>query len=422
MPSVTIEQRPESRQTYMRISGVGRLLKKPEFRIAADSNEMLGPFGWKNQAIVNRTRQVLQGSDLILEVDPRLVSYIETGRAIEIVIEELGLSERILPPPLMAFPASNAPKHPDAIAYDAPPPAPPPLPPTPGTDEETQPVGGFRGNLQTPKVDLDILSQVIDEAGRTTLVNQTTEGDGHTTLVDPATEEDGSGGPGRETEGDGGAEGREGAPPEVIDDPGEERAKETSDELAIEPPVRGHNWKALAAAVVFGLILGFFAKYFADEYGPWPNGDAPSGGNNRKLALVQADAFAPLSEDLKQMPDKSPAGVAPDALPGIGPFSGNRGPIYFNQGVRKAHEGNKREAAYWYKRALLVVDPNVLAALGGAYMSGEGVPRDVRTGYQILRLAAGLGSETARGYIAEQLEHGAIPNAPPALARAFHSN
>jgi hypothetical protein len=420
MPSVTIEQRPESRQTYLRISGVGRLLKKPEFRIAGDSNETLGPFGWKNQAIVNRTRQALQGSDLILEVDPRLVSYIETGRAIEIGIEELGLSERILPPPLMAFPASNAPKHPDAIVYDAPPPLPPPRPPTPDADEETQPVGGFRAPSQTPNVNLDILSRVIEEAGQTTLVGQMTEEDGGTRRV--GQEIDGGRGvsPGGETEG-GEGNGGEDTPPEDIDGPGEKRTEETSGELPIEPPVRGYNWKALATAVVVGLILGFFAKYFADEYGPWPTGDAP-GGVNRKLALVQADAFAPLSEDLKQIPDKSPLGVAPDALPGIGPFSGNRSPIYFNQGVRKAQEGNKREAAYWYKRALLVIDPNVLAALGDSYISGAGVPRDVRTGYQFLRLAAGLGSESARGFLAEQLAHGAIPNAPPALARAFHPN
>jgi hypothetical protein len=411
MPSVSIEQKPESRQTYLRLSGVGRLLKKPEFRITTDSNEMLGPYGWKNQDIVNRTRQTLVGSDLILEIDPRLVSYIETGRAIEISVEELGFSDRILPPPLRAFPPSNAPMHPDAIVYGLESSAHPPiditLPPVRDTDE-TQPLGGVRDNDPQRRVNLDMLTKVIEEAGdHTRLVGQETEDHGEdnsgeqTVLVDDADQD-------------------RSAEPATESPPRSEAGDEDSGDVA-EPAPRGRNWKALTAAVLVGLVLGFCGKYFADEYGPWPNLDS-AGAITHKLAVVQADAFAPLSDDLKRLPVKSPLGVAPDALPGIGPFSGNRSPIYFNQGARKAQEGNKAEAAYWYKRALLTVDPNVLTALGDTYMSGEGVPRDTRTGYQLLRLAAGLGSEKARAYLVDRLESGSIPNAPPGMGHAFHPN
>src|SRR6202034_4039497 len=59
MPSITIEQNLESRQTYLRLKGVGYMLNDPKFSIIGDSNEMLGPAGWKNQDIANGALQCL---------------------------------------------------------------------------------------------------------------------------------------------------------------------------------------------------------------------------------------------------------------------------------------------------------------------------------------------------------------------------
>jgi TPR repeat protein len=174
----------------------------------------------------------------------------------------------------------------------------------------------------------------------------------------------------------------------------------------------------LAAAVGVGLIIGFFGKYITDEYSPWANQSA-SPQANRRIALLETDAFGPLAEDLKQVPDKSPAGLAPDAVPGIRPSSGNPGRTYFNHGGQKAREGNKAEATYWYKRSVLTIEPEALTFLGDAYLNGDGVPRDARTGYQLLRMAAGFGSERARSYLMDMLASNKIPDAPPTMAEAF---
>jgi hypothetical protein len=435
MPAVTIEQNLESRQTYLRLRGVGHLLNKPQYSIGGDSNEMLGPEGWKNHLIVNEARQCLDGRDLLLEIDSRLINYIEPGRAIEIQVGELKFAERIQPPHLMSFPSSRAPLPPGATVYDfvkssfvagaAPDPIlkkwedfeqsrPPRLP----DDEETRSPHEMQNDQRRPPFspDMEGLTQSILDG------EPLDSGDeaGHTVRIDPEEDEP------SEEPGDQGYT-RE-VPKDRVDDAEDEHDEgiapagdpEEDHEPAEDEPETAprRNWKTIAAAILVGLIIGFFSKYITDEYAPWPEQSTP-GATNRTIALLQTDAFGPLSEDLKRLPDKSPLGLAPDDLPEMKPLTINRGKSFFNYGATKASENKRDEAVYWYKRSVKMIEPDALTFLGDGYLNGDGVPRDARTGYQLLRLAAALGSEKARSYLVERLEAGHIPNAPATMGQAF---
>jgi hypothetical protein len=433
MPAVTIEQNLESRQTYLRLRGVGHLLNKPQYSIGGDSNEMLGPEGWKNHLIVNEARQCLDGRDLLLEIDSRLINYIEPGRAIEIQVDELKFAERIQPPHLMSFPSSKAPLPPGVTVYDfvkssfggGPP---DPLlkkwedfeqsrpPPRPRDDEETRSPHEIQNDQgrQPFTPDMDALTRnILDgeppDSGH--------EAD-HTKRVDPDDDEplDEDHGHTREVTED---------QIDVAEDEHDADAVPAGDlkedhepaEDAPETTPRS-NWKSIAAAIFVGLIIGFFCKYITDEYAPWPEQSTP-GATTRTVALLQTDAFGPLSEDLKKLPDKSPLGLAPDDLPEMKPLTINRGKSFFNYGATKALENKRDEAVYWYKRSVKMIEPDALTFLGDGYLNGDGVPRDARTGYQLLRLAAALGSEKARSYLVDRLGAGSIPNAPASMAQAF---
>jgi hypothetical protein len=415
MPAVTIEQNLESRQTYLRLRGVGHLLSKPQYSISGDSNEMLGPEGWKNQLIVNEARQCLDGRDLLLEIDSRLINYIEPGRAIEIQVGELKFAERILPPHLMSFPSSKAPLPPGVILKKWV--EQPPAPRLPDGEETRSPHEIQNHQRREPFApDMDGLTQSIlggeppdsgDEAG-------------HTMRIDPEddepSDESGDRGHTREVPGDqiDAAEDERDADPVPVGD-----LKEGQEPAEDEPETTpGRNWKSIAAAIFVGLIIGFFCKYITDEYAPWPEQTTP-GATNRTIALLQTDAFGPLSEDLKKLPDKSPLGLAPDDLPEMKPLTINRGKSFFNYGATKALENKRDEAVYWYKRSVKMIEPDALTFLGDGYLNGDGVPRDARTGYQLLRLAAALGSEKARSYLVDRLGAGSIPNAPAGMAQAF---
>ena len=418
MTSVTIEQNLESRQTYLRFKGVGRLLRNPQFGIASDSNEMLSPGGWKNQDIANQSRQCLDGDDLLLEMDSRLINHIEPGRAIEITVAELSISERILPPPLLSFPA-NAPPLPGTKVYkfegsrsfapEPPPPPPPPLPSERDADETRLPFADMPPPPPPSPMPGDAYERTVEFSGD----READDEPGHTRLVDgdpePATE-DFHDGETRRVEDDVEPDEPEGDEAELADD----GAKATGP----KPEPGRPSLVVLAAAVIAGLVVGFFSKYIVDEYSPWA-APATNAGANRKIALLETDAFGPLAEDLKRMPDKSPAGLAPDAVPGIGPTLPNRSRTYFNYAAKEALEGNKAEATYWYKRSVLTIEPEALTFLGDAYLNGDGVPRDARTGYQLLRLATGLGNDKARNYLIERLGNHGIPNAPPTMADAY---
>jgi hypothetical protein len=400
MPAVTIEQNLEGRQTYLRLRNVGRLLNKPQYGIGADSNEMLGPEGWKNQVIVNEAPQYLDGNDLLLEIDARLINYLEPGRAIEIQIAELGLTERIQPPPLMSFPSSKTPLPPGATVYGfvrtsfvagAPDPV-----PQKRADEKPQPPPIPVQDAAPPAEDrtVEVKSEADQPSGQSE--EQTPVGDVKKTEVDS---------------GSGGSDAATAKPDDTkdADKSGEEKKPEKSPQ---------HNWRSLAAALLVGLIVGFFGKYLADEYVPG-SGQSTNATAKRTIALLQTDAFGPLTDDLKQIPQKSPLGMTPDTLPGITPLTVNRGRSFYNYGAQKAREGQKPEAIYWYKRAVQTLEVDALTFLGDGYLNGDGVPRDPRTGYQLLRLAAGLGSEKARNYLVDQLGSGHIQNAPTTMGQAF---
>lgn len=422
MPSVTIEQNLQSRQTYLRLKGVGYMLNEPKFSIGGDSNEMLGPAGWKNQDIANGALQCLDGDDLLLEMDSRLIAYIEPGRALEVGIPELGFTQRIQPPRLHVFPPSNAPPPPGTKVFEF---EGIPTRVERGAEEPRRPIN--RGQPRGSREDMGRDSEPFGsgDEGQTRSISGRSSGDDDENethhfpsgtrepeTLDETTEEDGTqvidpddiatDGPGDD-------------PVEPIEPPPLEKSKEAP----VEPERSRPNRIVVAAAVIAGLVVGFFSKYIVDEYGLLPNQVTTSGTGNRKLALVQTDAFGPLGEDLRRLPDKSPLGLAPDALPGMTPLTINRGHSYFVYGAQKAREGNKPEAIYWYKRSLMMIEPEALTFLGDAYLNGDGVPRDLKTGFQLLRLAAGLGSERARSYLSERLQAGAIPNAPTTMGEAY---
>jgi hypothetical protein len=444
MPSVTIEQNLESRQTYLRLKGVGYMLNDPKFSIGGDSNEMLGPAGWKNQDIANGALQCLDGDDLLLEMDSRLIAHLEPGRALEVGIPELGFTQRIQPPRLHVFPPSNAPPPPGTKVFEF---EGSPARVKSGPEEPRRQINaGQPLNLGQPRAGRENIGhdsepfgsgdqgQTIDISGR----NSGGEGAGGTQHFPSDT--DGPEPPDESTDGEGGT--RVFDSTDVPDDAGEAPNGDPADERggSIEPPPlekgeetpvepeRGRSSRiVVAAALIAGLVVGFFSKYFVDEYGLLPSQVTTSGTANRKLELVKTDAFGPLGEDLRRLPDKSPLGLSPDAVPGIRPPTAqpavvvyvNPGRIYFNYGAQKAREGNKAEATYWYKRSIMTIEPEAFTFLGDAYLNGDGAPRDVKTGFQLLRLAAGLGSERARSYLSERLQAGAIPNAPTTMGDAF---
>jgi hypothetical protein len=420
MPSITIEQNLESRQTYLRLKGVGYMLNDPKFSIIGDSNEMLGPAGWKNQDIANGALQCLDGNDLLLEMDARLIAYIEPGRALEVGIPELGFTQRIQPPRLHVFPPSNAPPPPGTKVFEfegaAARPARGPEKPRPQINREPPPLSRENMGRAGAQFGSDDEGLTRDISGR----NSGSEGAGETHHFQSGT--DGPEPPDDTTD----KGGTELFDPHDLpnvgdhpDKPTEPPVVESGEETPVEPE-RGRPSRILvAAALVAGLVVGFFSKYLVDEYGLLPSQVTTSAGANRKLALVQTDAYAPLGEDLRRLPDKSPAGLAPDALPGMSPLTVNRGRSYFNYGAQKAREGNNAEATYWYKRSVMMIEPDALTFLGSGYLNGEGLPRDVRTGFQLLRLAAALGNERARSYLVERLQAGGIPNAPTTMGDAF---
>jgi hypothetical protein len=420
MPSVTIEQNLESRQTYLRLKGLGYMLNEPKFSIGGDSNEMLGPAGWKNQDIANGALQCLDGDDLLLEMDSRLIAYIEPGRALEVGIPELGFTQRIQPPRLHVFPPSNAPPPPGTKVFEfegttarverkPEQPRPQINPGQPRGNHENMGRGSEQSGDEEPTRDL---------SGR----NSNGEGEGETHYF-PSGETEPPDEPTEEKKGGTSLFNPDNIP---IEHPGDDPVEPTEPpvvEEVKETPVeseRGRPSRILvAAALVAGLVVGFCSKYFADEYGLLPTQVTTSGPANRNLALVQTDAYGPLGEDLRRLPEKSPLGLSPDAVPGITPLTVNRGRSYYNYGSLKAREGNKAEASYWYKRSVLMIEPEALTFLGDAYLNGEGLPRDIRTGFQLLRLAAALGNENARSVLSERLRTGKIPNAPTTMGDAF---
>jgi hypothetical protein len=440
MTRVTMEQSPGGWQTYFRLKDVGRYLQDSFFRIRRlDANETLGPEGWKNEDISNEAPQYLEGRDLLLEIDSRLINYFETGRAIEIHVAELNLSERVLPPQLDPVPNSRnvGPREGTRIPFQKSPPreqgSPSQRPGGPAArgarssvaqtdtsfddDERTKLQGHLAGSEPEPRAERHASSSDRDDRGSDGLTREVPDDshrgddtDGHTAIVseedrdqdelrgdDPTVLED-------EDEVDGSSE-------QIVD--------EQSQSNNLPEPKKRRAWARTLVAVGVGLVIGFFSKYIYEEYFPDAMfGERPASGQvDRERARVLTDAFAPLAGDLKQVAAKSPQGVSPETI--VTRMVINPGNSFYNYGAKKANEGNKPEAVYWYKQSLKTCNVDAITFLGDAYLSGEGIQRDTRTGFQLMRLSAALGSEQARTYIVELLRGGSIPNAPRSMSQAY---
>jgi hypothetical protein len=442
MTRVTMEQSPGGWQTYFRLKDVGRYLQDSFFRIRRlDANETLGPEGWKSEDISNEAPQYLEDRDLLLEIDSRLINYFETGRPIEIHVAELNLSERVLPPQLDPVPASRnvGPREGTRIPFQKSPlRQQEPASQRPGGSaarggrssvvqadtsslddddvERTKLQGHLAGHEPEPRAERGASSSDRDDRGSDGLTRvmpddsrRAEDADGHTAIVsaeDRDPDESRGDDPTLEDE-------------DEADGSSEQIPDEQSESNNVPEPRKRRAWARTLAAVGVGLVIGFFSKYIYEEYFPDAIfGARPTGGQvDRDRARVLTDAFAPLANDLKQVAAKSPLGVSPDTV--VTRMQVDRGTSFYNYGAKKANEGNKPEAVYWYKQSLKTCNFDAITFLGDAYLSGEGVQRDTRTGFQLMRLSAALGSEQARTYIIELLRGGSVPNAPRGLSQAY---
>jgi hypothetical protein len=417
MPDVSIEQIWESRQTYFRLKGVGRLLDSGLIRIRRlDTNEMLGPEGWKKQVLSNIVSQTLDGDDLLLEISAKLINHIDTGRAIELQVDELRLTEEILPGELHPYPNSKAVQAlPPVFKFQPPPrrgkdPAPPPLvspapepphEPSPGADVEGS--SGSADDATQEIVTGDSPAHVAKEADGTVEIENTGPPDaqagdgGGGTIEVPLTEP-------------------EKPAPDTSQKPAPKNGETDKKTEPVTPMGGGRKLMPIAAALLVGIVLGFFSKPIYDEY--FPSLPVEGGITPAQIALLEATAFGPLSTSLREVADKSPAGVQPDRIaPRTAP---DRARLYYAEGARKSQENNKTEAVYWYKQSLRTCEAEALAYLGDAFVFGQGnLSRDARTGFQLLRLAAALGSADAKQQLISLLQAQHIPGTRSSMAQNY---
>ena len=329
MPDVSIEQLWESRQTFFRVKGVGRLLDTGLIRIRQlDTNEMLGPEGWKKQVLSNLVGQTLDGDDLLLEISAKLINHIDTGRAIELQVDELQLREEILPGELHPYPTSKAvqaapPVHKFEQARRIEAPDTPPIVPVlivkPDQPPETPPdVDESKTVLVTdgPPPERDDKTQVAE-------------------ITEPADPND------RQLEPDD----RQRQPDNRQREP-EDRQLWADDMVDIVRDNKSRGGRVLipvAAALLVGCVIGFFSKPIYDEYFP----STPVGGTltANQVGVLEAAAFGPLSTTLRELADKSPAGTQPERI--ALRTNPDRARLFFNEGAKKAPQ-DKSEAIYWY--------------------------------------------------------------------------
>jgi hypothetical protein len=429
MPDVSIEQIWESRQTYFRLKGVGRELDSGLIRIRRlDTNEMLGPGGWKKQVSSNIVSQTLDGDDLLLEISADLINYIDTGRAIELQVDELQLTAEILPGELHPYPKSKAVQAEEPRWTFKPPRrmGKPPLPPLPKS------ASSGRSSTSHDELEEDAdpeKTQDISNGGSTDRARDTghaRDEDGETREIDEIDEIT------VPPEREGGDRGDEGTrevdppdsesprlPPKVVKPPPppppeEPETKGSKDKPSETEATSGgaRRLVPVVAALLVGCFVGFFAKYFYDEYRPLEVIDP------QRVALLEAAAFGPLNRTLRQVADKSPAGVQPERI--AKRIDADRARKFYAEGAAKSRENNKTEAVYWYKQSLLTCEPEALAYLGDAVVFGQGgLSADPRTGFQLLRLAAALGNEQAKDQVIRLLESEHVPATRRPMAQNY---
>ena len=372
MPKITIEQTKSGWQTYIRITEVGRTLSDPFFRISLDTGECLGPEGWENRAILNEARQALVNGDLLLEIKPELINFIQTGRAVEIFVRELGLSARVLAPRLRPVPDTRVAEAAgdEEIKWEHKDSYPPPLPQTPPTVPSPPPL---------PTTPPPLPGQPVSQ---------------------------GAPGPGPQP--------TPGPPPPVTPPPVTPSAAKQGGKVAV----------ALVSLLI-GIAIGAGGKYAYDQYGPEMLGlgsvsdRAGLEASQRNIARLQTEAFAPLNDDVASTDARSPRGTALNDARVVSALELDRGRAYYNYAIKQARDGDKREAVFWYKQSVRVCQKDAFTMLGDAYFNGEGAPRDSRTGFQLMRCASALDSDQARTYLSDLLHGGSIQLAPPTMGDGY---
>lgn len=412
MPDVSIEQIWESKQTYFRLKGVLHLLQKSVIKIRRlDTNEMLGPDGWKKQDLANDVGQTLDKGDLLLEIDSKLINHIDPGRAIELRVEELGLTAEILPGeifpyaktkavnrPVHIFQRSAGPRGPQPPVAPVIVPEPPPEPKPPLASASTASTQPTRPETTVPPppgsngAATDHASQLTAklDTGSNGSAQQGGEPGSNGGASNPAPE------PAASTQPE--------SPPTVQTDP------QPSSQAAANKVATGRTWVSVTTALVLGGVIGYFGKFIVEEYIQGRSDVSPG-----QIAQLEAAAFAPLNPTLRQFQDKSPAGVTPDTV--ASRTSPDRARAFYNYGVQKAQDNNQAEAVYWYKQSLATCDVNALAYLGDALVFGEGrLSSDARTGFQLLRLATALGHDDAKNQLVRLLTLERIPGSRKQMA------
>lgn len=187
-------------------------------------------------------------------------------------------------------------------------------------------------------------------------------------------------------------------------------------------------WWAVAAVAIIGIGLGAAATFGVDRL----TSDRPTSEDGTSVAQLRteltrlrAEAFAPLVNDIVQVSDRSPKGDTADkiATEGLPPDKvgvvEDRARTFLNHGIEMASRGDTKEAVYWYRQALSLCPSDAMLYLGDAYLNGDGANRDVRTGFQLMRMSSSLGTQRATDLLKGILRRQQVPLAPSNFADLY---
>jgi hypothetical protein len=361
-PRIELARSEDGRETIFTVIDPRSFPKNPRIQISwFGENKILGPNGWQNGAHqFTSDSSSRSGNNLVIVLDANFTNRIQRGTGVEILVPEVEVSEQLVwPKQLPGLKAATI------------------LPPdTPGGPDRL-------------KQALEDLERVHEELR------------GRTNELDTVRNE------------------LQGA---------KNKLEEESTGFPALPITL--NWRHLLAALVVGFGLGMGTMYtyaFLNTTRVAAGGTPSVGELQNDLTRLRTEAFAPLIGDLIQAGENSPMGRTPDqiASQGLPPeradVAHDRARTFLNYGLEMASGRNAVEAVYWYKQALRLCAADAMLYLGDAYFNGDGAARDTRSGFQLMRISSGLGSQRATELVREKLRRQEIPLALPAFGDLYQA-
>jgi hypothetical protein len=368
---IELAKSKDGRETILRIVDPGSFPSKPKIHIGwIGQSKSLGPKGWENAPRPITSNSVRIGEDLLISLDASITNHIQAGTGVDISIPELGLSEQMVWPN-----------------------------PLPGTDRWDSVVDIASSGEWVDRVDRSVFEQAQGETVKA-----------------------------REKLGE--CEGELGVVREQLAAALKKLEEDGKKQAPGGPPssTPGVDWRRVVAVLFVGIALGISGRFAYDWFATNRTnvGDAPSITElQRDLTRLRMEAFAPLANDLIQVANLSPKGQAPDQVAGRGlppdkiDVVHDRARTFLNYGLEMASGRDAPEAVYWYRQSLRLCAADAMLYLGDAYFNGDGVPQDLRTGYQLMRISSSFGSRRASDLIKQILQSQRVPLAPPTFSDLY---